>query len=165
MNKFVQAFGALVALFSFSACSLDTPYHAAYGSVELSAQVNSSQYDGYVNPTDWSNCIQPNKTPKDPPLPKNVPNATWYSGGTPPLKYQKDIKVTMYFDNPNVINKTLYEGKRAICGYTLYAYTYPDTKTMHLPNPCVYPQTDAYARLACHEMGHANGWPGYHGDK
>ena len=31
------------------------------------------------------------------------------------------------------------------------------------PNPCSYPETDLYARILCHEIGHANGWPATHG--
>jgi hypothetical protein len=31
------------------------------------------------------------------------------------------------------------------------------------PNPCSYPETDSYAHLLCHEIGHANGWPATHG--
>jgi len=31
------------------------------------------------------------------------------------------------------------------------------------PNPCSFPDTDAYARILCHEIGHANGWPSTHG--
>lgn len=165
MNKLVQALSALVALFSFSACSIETtPYYAA--TYETVHAVDMHQFDGYVRPTDLTGCVMLNPQ-KDPPLPKNVPNATWYSGGTPPAKYSKDTVVTLYFDNPNIINKTLANGKPA-CNATLFAYTYPPNgkkrAVMHLPNPCTYPQTDAYARLACHEMGHANGWPGYHGD-
>jgi hypothetical protein len=34
---------------------------------------------------------------------------------------------------------------------------------MTVPNPCVYKDHDAYARLLCHELGHTNGWR--HGDK
>lgn len=31
-------------------------------------------------------------------------------------------------------------------------------KHVILPNPCKYAEKDAYARLACHEMSHTNGW-------
>jgi hypothetical protein len=169
MNKLVLKLSALVALFSFSACDMTTtPYHAGYRSeIAATQSFDSNQYDGYVMPTDRTGCVRLDPS-KDPPLPKNVPNATWYSGGSPPAKYQKDIRVTLYFDNPNVINNTLVGGKKPACNATLFAYTYPPhgkkLAVMHLPNPCTYPSTDAYARLACHEMGHANGWPSYHGD-
>jgi antirestriction protein ArdC len=33
-----------------------------------------------------------------------------------------------------------------------------------MPNPCAFPDSDAYAHLLCHELGHANGWPPTHGD-
>ena len=35
---------------------------------------------------------------------------------------------------------------------------------MVMPNPCNFPDTDRYAHLLCHELGHANGWPPTHGD-
>ena len=40
------------------------------------------------------------------------------------------------------------------------------TTAAHLimPNPCNFPDTDAYAHLLCHELGHVNGWPATHGD-
>ena len=30
------------------------------------------------------------------------------------------------------------------------------------PNPCLYAQTESYARLLCHELGHLNGWSAMH---
>lgn len=33
---------------------------------------------------------------------------------------------------------------------------------MFMPNPCAYPDSDAYAHLACHELAHINGWPANH---
>jgi hypothetical protein len=32
--------------------------------------------------------------------------------------------------------------------------------TLYLPNPCAY--RGEYARIACHELGHINGWPNNH---
>jgi hypothetical protein len=31
-----------------------------------------------------------------------------------------------------------------------------------IPNPCAWPNRSDYADLACHELGHRNGWPGNH---
>ena len=31
-------------------------------------------------------------------------------------------------------------------------------KHMYLPNPCLFKEHDAYARLVCHEMAHTNHW-------
>lgn len=159
MNKLVQAFGALVALFSFSACNISSPAIHEYAA---SVQVGSDQ--GLVYPNDISNCFPDAKAPQNDPLPKNVPHATWYNTGSPPLRFRGDHKVTMYFDNINKINRDGGYKHRPFCSSTVFAYSDPDTNTMHLPNPCQYPQSDAYARLACHELGHINGWPGYHGD-
>jgi hypothetical protein len=32
------------------------------------------------------------------------------------------------------------------------------------PNPCLAAQSDLYAAILCHELGHLNGWPSTHGD-
>lgn len=161
MHKFVQAFGALVALFSFSACSISTPKVQHYEAASP-YQVGSAQ--GLVYPTDLSHCFPDAQAPQDGPLPRNVPHATWYNTGSPPKRFQKDVKVMVYFQNPNIINRGGGYHNRPFCGSTVFAYSDPDSKTMNLPNPCDYPQTDAYARLICHELGHINGWPAYHGD-
>lgn len=34
-----------------------------------------------------------------------------------------------------------------------------------LPNPCLRYQLGSYAQLACHELGHVNGWPATHPEK
>lgn len=48
----------------------------------------------------------------------------------------------------------------------------PDTRVLGcekggvlvLPNPCTHPEYagEKFSRLTCHEIGHANGWPGDH---
>lgn len=41
--------------------------------------------------------------------------------------------------------------------------TYPGgAQIMVLPNPCPYAITEPFARIACHELGHARGWPADH---
>lgn len=163
MNRFVHILGALVALFSFSACEINPPPIQQY-SIEYSVGDPTTNLNGLVFP----NPIRPNCVPSrlhpNPPLPTNVPHATWYNTGSPPLRFQRDTHVKMYFDSPDKINKDGGWEGHPFCDATVFAYSDPDTRTMHLPNPCDYPQSDAYARLACHEMGHINGWPGYHGD-
>lgn len=36
--------------------------------------------------------------------------------------------------------------------------------TMHLPNPCYQALEGDFPSLACHELGHVNGWGGNHHD-
>jgi hypothetical protein len=157
-NKLLRVInGALMALL-LSSCQSYQPIHRAQ--TEYS-QVGS--VDGLVFPKNNVNCIPMSQAPRDPPLPKNVPNATWYNTGSPPIRYQKDVTVTIHFQSPEKIDRDS-QGPRSVCGSAVFAYTNANNKTMHMPNPCTYPQTDAYARLMCHEMGHVNGWPGYHGD-
>ena len=35
-------------------------------------------------------------------------------------------------------------------------------RVMYLPNPCEWPDAGRYDQLACHELGHVNGWPADH---
>ena len=50
-------------------------------------------------------------------------------------------------------------GKRIVaCLQTL-----PDgSLRMVLPNPCAFAEDERFARLACHELAHVNGWTGQH---
>jgi hypothetical protein len=156
MKRLVLNIGALVALFSFSIYEIvTTPAQAVAYSI---GDVVGSTI-GIVWPTNIKPCpVGKTFKENDPPLPKNVPNTTWNNTDFPPVRYRKDTKATVYFEQPNKINADDNDG----CDSAVFAYQ--DGNNIHLPNPCVYPKTDAYARIACHEMGHKNGWPGYHGD-
>lgn len=162
-------FGALAALL-LSSCTASESSMMASSSMAAAAANESVQVGtsaGLVWPTDKTGCIvvTPEMRAKmDPPLPKNAPpHATWYNTGSPPYRYQGDVKVTIYFEQPNKINRD-GQGGQVGCTGAVFAYSLQDKNTIHLPNPCTYPASDAYARLACHEMAHINGWPGYHGD-
>lgn len=68
----------------------------------------------------------------------------------PPARYRADATHTVLITNRIA----------ALCGnpdaYSCFQYN-----TVYLPNPCLFP-ADFYATLACHEFGHANGWPSTH---
>jgi hypothetical protein len=147
--------GALAALLLFSTALNRIPNRVSYSAGD---SIGSSE--GIVRPTNVPVCRygDPRLQKKDPPLPKYVPNATWYNTDSPPIKYQRDAQVTVYFESPNKIN---WDANKGQCGVV---FAYQTKKEIHIPNPCVYPKTDSYARLLCHELGHFNGWPVYHGD-
>lgn len=146
MKKFFLTLGAFMALLSYSVPATSAP----------GDQVGTTE--GFVYPTNIPPCVG---TPtKDPKLPKAVPNATWYNTDEPPTKYQSNSRVVVTFLTPEQIESQMSTGN---CSGTTFAYE--DEGGLHLPNPCKYPKTDAYARLVCHELGHHNGWPAYHGDK
>ena len=42
-------------------------------------------------------------------------------------------------------------------GFTL-ACTYVQSRQIIMPNPCVYSDTEFFARLMCHELAHLHGW-------
>lgn len=84
--------------------------------------------------------------------------------GWPPARYDAHAIVKVRFADPSDINGP-FCGKAAAGMQTLACAAFDNTSgewIITLPEPCSYPQSDNYARLACHEKGHANGWPGNH---
>ena len=90
------------------------------------------------------------------------PNSTPYSDGRPPARYQGGATVMLQTTDQAGINSTcqaLFGAPPA--GMKMNACNTGERIVM--PNPCDYPN-EAYAKLLCHELGHANGWPMTHGD-
>lgn len=95
-----------------------------------------------------------------PPIPPNVTNGTYVSSGTPPVRFQGEaVEVVIY------VNDVAPYCGTAPKGYTILACTSMKNETpiTVLPNPCAF-NDEFFAHLACHEKGHALGWPAYHGD-
>ena len=92
----------------------------------------------------------------------SAPGSTLYSDGTPPIRFQGEaIQIVIY---ANDISQ--YCGKSANPNYIILACTKQadnGAPVTILPNPCIFESVDDYAHLACHEMGHVNGWPATHG--
>ena len=90
-------------------------------------------------------------------------NSSPYNDGRPPARFQGDVNVAMDIrDHAGVAKEcqalfgTPPQGMKTNACYT--------GRKLIMPNPCSIPQTDAYAHMLCHEIGHANGWPSTHGD-
>ena len=85
-----------------------------------------------------------------------------YTNVHPPARFQRDTSFVLEVRDQAGINR--------ICD-PLFGRPPAGMKTdachtgrkVVAPNPCSYPQTETYARLLCHEMAHANGWPPTHG--
>ena len=77
----------------------------------------------------------------------------------PPGALQNEATILVQFVAP--------ERLAAVCkshGATVVAAACTvDRKLMILPNPCQRFNDTSYAQLACHELGHVNGWPPNHG--
>jgi hypothetical protein len=92
-----------------------------------------------------------------------APNSTLYSDAKPPIRHQRDATVVLQVADQAEIER--------IC-QPLFGTPPAGMKTdacqtgdrVVLPNPCLYPPTETYAHMLCHELGHANGWPRTHGD-
>ncbi len=85
--------------------------------------------------------------------------AALLSNATPPVKYQGNTAtVLVTIDDANT-EKTCGVAPE---GWHYMACEYRDKKTgtpiILIPNPCKYDETDEYAHLLCHELGHVNGW-------
>jgi len=89
--------------------------------------------------------------------------STPYSDAKPPARFQGDVSVALEVRDqagvshecqarfgappPGMKTNACFTGKKVI-----------------MPNPCSFPQTETFAHILCHELGHANGWPSTHGD-
>jgi hypothetical protein len=101
-------------------------------------------------------CSAPVAVPQTPGL---AANSTYYSDTMPPERFRANAQVTIQFAGQDTIDKIC--GKAPCNLITLGCQT---PKKIILPNPCKYGSKDAFAELACHELGHLNGWPATHGD-
>jgi hypothetical protein len=77
---------------------------------------------------------------------------------TPPVKFQKNaVALVVTVDDTNKACGTAPKGWR----YIGCEFVKDGQPTILLPNPCQY-DTEFYAHLLCHELGHANGWNATH---
>lgn len=89
------------------------------------------------------------------------PNSTPYSSSAPPMRYRGDNAPGTLF----VSDVAPYCGP-SDPGHRIIACSGDKNGTpiIVLPNPCPLADVEVYARIACHELGHRNGWPPLHGD-
>jgi hypothetical protein len=88
-------------------------------------------------------------------------------GGTvnsdmPPIRFQGNNISVVHFTDQDGIHK--YCGKPEK-GYTMVAcrrQTNEGVSVLFMPNPCPTGGLEWYAKIACHELGHVNGWSGNH---
>ncbi|WPZ05474.1 hypothetical protein [Pelagerythrobacter marinus] len=83
-----------------------------------------------------------------------------YFAGMPPERFQGEgVAIVMFADD---VNDHCPLGVPA--GYTLLgcAFQVEGTPVLVLPNPCPMGDVELFARIACHELGHRNGWSGGH---
>ena len=89
------------------------------------------------------------------------PKPTPFSNGRPPARSQANATVTLQLADQAGID--------AIC-HAAFGKPPANMKTdgcqlgdrIVLPNPCEFAETDRYAAMLCHELGHANGWTSLH---
>ena len=91
--------------------------------------------------------------------PATGPGTPYYSG-MPPVRYQGEgIAIVAFVDDVSPYCGT------APAGLVVLACTQSmkdGTPVIIMPNACLFGDVDAYARILCHERGHAAGWPSNH---
>lgn len=92
-----------------------------------------------------------------------APNSTLWSDGIPPERFHRQVAVArVIFVPKNRIAATCHV--QAPAGLGVVACSRPEKNLIIMPDPCPAADTDYYARIACHELGHLAGWPTTHGD-
>lgn len=86
-----------------------------------------------------------------------------YSDRTPPVRFQGDATVSLELSDQQGIDRRCHPRFGAPPAGMKTDACEMDGRVV-APNPCTYPDSDAYAHLLCHELGHVNGWPRTHGD-
>jgi hypothetical protein len=93
------------------------------------------------------------------PAPVATGTGTPYYDGMPPARFQGEVvEVVVYTNDVTPYCGTAPEGLEIIA----CTRDVKGTPVTVLPNPCAIGDEDWYARIACHEKGHALGWPGDH---
>lgn len=85
-----------------------------------------------------------------------------YDDGMPPVAYQDDaiVPILAYAGNP--ADRELLCDADVPDNMVLLGCVLPNGATV-LPNPCSAEYAgESFAIIACHELGHSNGWPGTH---
>lgn len=81
-------------------------------------------------------------------------------GARPPVAFQHPATVRIKYVTPEMVDPTCRGFGIGIKPHEHFrACRFHDV--IILPNPCDWPRGD-YADMACHELGHWNGWPGTH---
>jgi hypothetical protein len=82
--------------------------------------------------------------------------------GMPPLRFQGNTAAVVIFTDRTGIDSACGV---APPGYQIIACTRrtaDGTPVVTMPNPAPYGDTEFYARIMAHELGHVSGWSGMH---
>jgi hypothetical protein len=85
-----------------------------------------------------------------------------YSDARPPLRFQHPTLVRLQTANQPVIDR-LCASRFGPAPAGMRTNACQIGGMVVAPDPCSFPETDTYAQILCHEIGHANGWPATHG--
>jgi lysozyme len=80
--------------------------------------------------------------------------------GWPPQRYTKNTSTYVYFATAAQIAVQCSDDGKPDPNIEACSSGPPNKAVM--PNPCIFPAADNYARLLCHEIGHLNGWANNH---
>ena len=93
------------------------------------------------------------------PTPVPIGQGTPYFDGMPPTRFQgEEVEIVVFTNDVSPYCGTAPKGLTVIaCTKTVNG-----SPVTFLPNPCAIGDVDWYARIACHEKGHALGWTRSH---
>ena len=94
-----------------------------------------------------------------PTTPQETGPGTPFFAGMPPVKYQANNAQVVVFTSDLRQFCGAPEPGMVILGC---ARKMGNTPVLFLPNPCLLGDREFYARIACHELGHRNGWTALH---
>lgn len=80
----------------------------------------------------------------------------------PPARFRHNTIVPVQFVDQSVTGIAC--ANRAKSAVLLASQACADTDLITMPNPCTVANGGWYARVFCHELAHANGWPPEHPD-
>ena len=75
---------------------------------------------------------------------------TLISDGVPPTRFQGGGIAQVWFVSPGAVD--LICNEKAL-GFNVIACSYRQQRRIIMPNPCLFDQSDYYARMMCHELG------------
>lgn len=109
-------------------------------------------------------------TPSDRTYADGVNPTSQVALATDKTGYLSDDQAPLRFRSNNTAIVSFVSVIEQYCGIAPPGYVFMACETLYkgnpvifMPNPCAYPDSDAYAHLLCHELGHVNGWPATHG--
>jgi hypothetical protein len=84
------------------------------------------------------------------------------NSGMPPLRYQGNGAAVVIFTDRAGIDEACGVAPEGFRIIACTKHTSDGVGVIFMPNPAPYGETEFFARIMSHELGHVNGWSGNH---